>query len=244
MKRLLIISAALAALCAGPAAGADQYGGFQQYADAGSMKPFCRDLGGILGSATFHGGRSLGFSGFDAGLRGGMLFSPDRNDRILRNKGVKAFGLPWVQAEIGMPFKIDGFIRGISYQGLTIAGGGLRYGLLKISDTPWAPQVLVSGVGHAVVHQYFSASHLGANLVASMGIPVFTPYLGVGLDRTRLVVRSSALDPTLNGREFTTVESRLTAGMRLRPWPFFYVSLAGILSHGRPGAEGGLGVRF
>jgi hypothetical protein len=249
MKKLLMISAAVLALCFGPAAeapaeAADQYGGFQQYADSGSMKPFCRDLGGILGSATFHSGRSLGFSGFDAGVRGGMLFSPDRNDRILRNNGVHAFGLPWVQAEVGMPFKIDGFIRGISYQGLTIAGGGLRYGLLKIADNPWAPQVLVSGVGHAVVHQHFSASHLGASLVASMGIPVFTPYIAAGLDQTRVLVRSSALDPTLNGQTFSTLESRFTAGMQIRPWPFFYVSLAGILSHGRGGAEGGLGVRF
>jgi hypothetical protein len=249
MKRPLIFSTAVLALFIGraveaPVAHADQYGGFQQYADAGSMKPFCRDLGGVLGSATFHSGRSLGFSGFDAGLRGGMLFSPDRNDRILRSNGVKAFGVPWVQAEVGMPFKIDGFIRGISYQGLTVAGGGLRYGLLKTSDAPWTPQMLVSAVGHAVVHQHFSASHLGAGLVASMGIPVFTPYLGAGVDQTRVLVRSSALDPTLNGRTFTTVESRFTAGLQLRPWPFFYLSLAGILSHGRPGAEGGLGVRF
>ena len=59
---------------------------------------------------------------------------------ILRNNGVHAFGLPWVQAEIGMPFKIDGFVRGISYQGLTIAGGGLRYSLRKVADMPWAPQ--------------------------------------------------------------------------------------------------------
>ena len=143
-----------------------------------------------------------------------------------------------------MPFKIDGFIRGISYQGLTIAGGGLRYGLLKTTDAPWAPQLLVSGVGHSVVHRYFSASHFGASLVASMGIPVFTPYIGAGFDRARVVVRSSTADPTLNGSTFQTLESRFTAGMSLRPWPFFYINLAGIIAHGRAGAEGGLGLHF
>jgi hypothetical protein len=244
MKRLLIVSAAVLALFISRAAEADQYGNFSQLADSGSMKPFARDLGGILGSGTFHSGRSLGFSGFDAGVRGGMLFSPDRNDRVLRNNGVHAFGLPWVQADIGMPFKIDGFIRGISYQGLTIAGGGVRYGLFKTSDAPWKPQVLISGVGHSVVHQSFSASHFGASVVGSMGIPVFTPYIGAGFDRTRLVVRSSTLDPTLNGATFQTLESRFTAGVSLRPWPFFYVSLAAILSHGRRGAEGGIGLHF
>ncbi len=172
------------------------------------------------------------------------MFHPEANDRILRNNGVHAFGLPWVQAEVGMPFKIDGFVRGISYQGLTIAGGGLRYGLLKVSDAPWAPQLLVSAVGHSVVHQYFSASHFGASLVGSMGTQLVTPYAGVGFDRTRVLVRSSAADPTLNGQNFTTFEPRYTAGVNLRPWPFFYLNVAGIFAHGQPGAEGGLGVRF
>lgn len=243
-KRFLIL-AGLAVFCPRPAsAGADQYGGFQQFADSGSLKPFARDLGGILGSATFHSGRSLGFSGFDVGLRGGMQFSPDKNDRILRSNGVGSFGLPWVQADIGMPFKIDGFIRGISYQGLTIAGGGLRWGLLKVSDAPWTPQLLVSVVGHSVVHQHFSASQFGANLVGSMGIPIVTPYVGMGFDRTRLLVRSSTLDPTLNGTTVSTLESRFTTGVQVRPWTFFYIHLAYVLVHGQSGSEAGLGLRF
>ena len=249
MKRLLCISAAALALLAGRAAEpsaalADNFGGFQRLADSGSMKPFARDLGGVLGSATFHGARSLGVTGWDVGPAGGMMFHPEAGDRILRDNGVHAFGLPWVQASVGMPFKIDGFVRGISYQGLTIAGGGLRYGLLKVSDAPWSPQVMLSGVGHSVVHQYFSASHFGASVVASMGTPVFTPYAGAGFDRTRIVVRSSLLYPTLNGQAFTTLESRFTGGVNLRPWPFFYVNVAAIYAHRQPGAEGGMGLRF
>jgi hypothetical protein len=225
-------------------AAANQYDGFRDNADSGSLKPFCRDLGGVLGAATFHSGRTLGFSGFDVGGRGGVQFQPDKNDRILRDNGVRAFGLPFAQAEIGMPFRLDGFIRGTSYQGLTVVGGGLRYGLLKSSDKPWAPQLLASVVGHAVVHEDFSANHLGASLVGAMGIPVFTPYVGVGLDRTRLLVRSSLIDPTVNGTSVQTLESRFPAGMRFRPWTFFYVHMAYVLAHGHSGAEGGMGVRF
>ncbi len=243
VRRSLALGAALILSACG--AFADQYGGFQQYADSGALKPFARDLGGVLGSATFHSGRSLGFSGFDVGARGGMQFSPDRNDRILRNNGVHAFGLPWVQAEIGMPFRLDGFVRGISYQGLTIAGGGLRYGLRsQASDKPWSPQLLASAVAHSVVHQQFSASHFGASLVGSMGTTVFTPYLGVGFDRTHLLVRSSLVDPTLDGGTVTTFESRYTAGMQFRPWTFCYVHAAYVLMHGQSGSEAGLGVRF
>lgn len=237
---LLLLAWSLAALRPAWA----QYGGFERFADSGSLKPFARDLGGILGSASFHTGRSLGFSGFDVGVQAGLQFYPERDDRILRNNGVRAFGFPWVQAAVGMPFKFDGFVRGTSFEGLTVAGGGLRYGLLKPADKPWAPQLLLSVLGHSAVHQNFSAAHLGFSLVASMGIPVFTPYLGVGLDRTRLLVRSSTLDPSLNGTSVTTLESRLAAGMNLKPWHFFYLHLAYILLHGQSGAEAGLGLRF
>lgn len=243
MKRIALAAAVL--LAAAPAfAGADQYGGFARYADEGSLKPFARDLGGVLGAATFQSGRSLGLTGFDIGVRVGGQAYPSKGNNILRNNGVRVFGLPWVQAEVGMPFKISGFIRGISYQGLTIAGGGLRYGLYAKSDKPWAPQLLISGVAHSVVHSDFSASHFGANLVASAGTPFVAPYAGVGLDRMRLVVRQSTLDPALNGRIVNTLESRFTLGVRLTPYQFTYFNLAATMAHGQPGAEAGLGVRF
>jgi hypothetical protein len=244
MKRLALAAAVLLAASAPAFAGADQYGGFARYADEGSLKPFARDLGGILGAATFQSGRSLGLTGFDIGARFGAQFYPSKGNSILRNGGVRVFGLPWAQAEVGMPFKISGFIRGISYQGLTIAGGGLRYGLYATSDKPWAPQVLISAVAHSVVHTDFSASHAGASLVCSAGTPFFAPYAGVGFDRTRLVVRQSNLDPTLNGRVVNTLESRFTLGMRLTPYQFTYLSLAATMAHGQAGAEAGLGVRF
>jgi hypothetical protein len=242
MKALLAVLLLAAAVSAH--ATADPYAGFEQFADAGSLKPFTRDLGGLLGSATFHNGRSLGFSGFDVGVRYGAQFHPSAGDNIMRGNNVKSFGLPWVQAEIGMPFKIDGFIRGISYQGLTVSGGGVRYGLFSPSDKPWTPQILVGGAGHSVVHKDFSATHFGANLVCSAGTPTVTPYIGAGFDRTRLVVRSSLLDPALNGRDVTTLESRFTAGVSLKPYQFVYLSLAGTLVHGQGGAEADFGVRF
>jgi hypothetical protein len=261
MKMLILFF--LASLAAVPAR-ADSYDGFEQFANAGSLKPFARDLGGVLGSATFHGARPLGFSGFDLGAHVGGQFYPSKDDSILRDHGVRIFGLPWVQAEIGMPYRIDGFIRGTNYDGLTVAGGGVRYGLLKTSDKPWAPQLLVSGVAHAVVYHSFSASHEGGSLVFSMGNSVFNPYLGAGLDHVRLVDRASSPSfPSalaLNGTAVNTLESRFTAGVQLRPWnysisgegesgrarplSFVYINAAYILVHGQSGAEGGLGVRF
>ncbi len=225
-------------------AGGDQFGLFKQYVTQASLKPFTRDLGGILGSAAFHNGRSLGFSGFDIGVHGGIQLRPERGNEILRRSGVGAFGLPWVQAEIGMPFRFDGLIRGISFQGLTIAGGGLRYGLLKVSDRPLTPQLLLSTVAHSVAHKDFSASHIGASLVASVGVPMATPYIGLGLDRTRVVVRAADTDPSLVGAVTSTLESHFTAGVSVRPYPFVYVQGAFTLAHGQPGFDTGFGIRF
>ncbi len=239
----LAAAALLAALCAAPAAAVDTFGGFAQYSDSGSLKPFTRDLGGLLGSATFNSGRSLGFSGFDVGPAVAAQFYPSKGDTILLNNGVKGFGLPWVHADIGLPFKIDGFIHGISYDGLTVAGGGLRYGLYAPSDKPWTPQVLVSLSGDSVVHQDFSASHFAGDLVASMGNSVVTPYLGAGFDRTRLEAHVSN-DVALEGTSATTFESRFTAGVRVKPFHFTYLNAAFDYLHGQAAAEAGLGVRF
>jgi hypothetical protein len=244
MNKTLLAVMTVLLMAARAHATADPYSGFERYADAGSLKPFTRDLGGILGAVTFHNGRSLGFSGFDVGVRYSSQFYPSKGNNIMRSNGVRNFGLPWIQAEIGLPFKIDGFIRGTSYQGLTVSGGGIRYGLYSPSDKPWTPQVLVSAVGHSVVHQSFSASHFGADIVASMGNQAIMPYAGVGIDRTRLVVRSSSLDPTLNGTNVTTVASRFTVGLRVKPYQFTYISLAYLLLHGQSGAEAAAGIRF
>jgi hypothetical protein len=220
------------------------------YANSGSLKPFARDLGDLLGSATFHSGRPLGFSGFDMGVHEGFQLRPDPHDDILRRtSGTGPFGLPWVQAEIGLPFRLDGFIRGINYQGMTVAGGGLRYGIFKVSDQPWSPQILLASSAHSVSANDFSANHFSFNLVGSLNFPVFTPYIGAGIDRTRVTVLT--IDQTRNsqnisliGATATTLESRFTAGVTVRPYPFTYLQGAYTMAHGEPGFDMGLGVRF
>ncbi len=225
-------------------AAGDQFGGFKEFLDRGSLKPFTRDLGSILGAAAFHNGRSLGFSGFDLGIRGGFRFQPSKGNDVMHRKGVKKMGLPWVQAEIGLPFRLDGYIRGISYQGLTIAGGGLRYGLRK-TDKPRTPQFLIATSAHSVAHRFFSASHFGVNFVGSISIKWLTPYLGAGIDRTRVVVRTvPVLDPTLEGESARTLESRFTVGVAVRPKPYLYLVTGYTLTHGQHGLDTGLGIRF
>lgn len=221
------------------------------YVDVKTLKPFARDLGDLLGSATFHSGRPLGFSGFDLGVHEGLQLRPDPHDDILRRtSGAGPFGLPWVQAEIGLPFRLDGFIRGINYQGMTVAGGGLRYGIFKVSDQPWSPQVLLASSAHSVSATDFSANHFSFNLVGSLNFPIFTPYIGGGIDRTRVTIlavnqTTNPLSyPQLIGATATTLESRFTAGVTFRPYPFTYLQAAYTMAHSQPGFDVGTGIRF
>ncbi|MHB2026623.1 MAG: hypothetical protein ACYCPQ_08320 [Elusimicrobiota bacterium] len=227
---------------AGSRCSATEFSGFYSSANQASLKPFARDLGGLLGSDTFHTGRVLGFSGFDIGEHVGMQFAPDKNDSIMRANGNHAIELPWAQAEVGLPLKIDGFVRGTSFDGVTAVGGGLRYGLLNVSDVPWKPQILATVVGNSAVSQWFAASHFGGSLVGSMGNQTITPYVGIGFDHTQLTVLEAS--GVSQGTSVTTMEARATAGIQYRPWTFLYANAAYVYMHGYNGAEAGLGLRF
>ncbi|MBI5242866.1 MAG: hypothetical protein HY922_04170 [Elusimicrobia bacterium] len=252
-KRIIHAVSILFILAASPALAREQFGAFKEYADRDSLKSFTQDIGGILGSACFHSGRPLGFNGFDLGLHGGFQFSAEGADKVIRGAGRRSFGVPWAQGEIGLPFRLDGFIRGISFQGLTIAGGGLRWGLPFFeSDKPNTPSILLSAVAHSLVHRDFSASHQGLNVVASLNAKLLTPYVGAGLDRTRVVVRASDLDAGLVGEDAVTLAPRFTAGLTLRNILFFvkklkydiYLQAAYTNAHGESGIDSGLGLRF
>lgn len=224
--------------------GTSVWGDFNKFGTRNNAAAYARDIGGILGSGTFHTGRGLGFAGFDAGFHLAYQFSPGGGNDVLEKSGIRRFGMPWFQAEIGLPLKFDGFIRGFSWQGLTIAGGGLRYALLTIQDQKGVPQVLLTFDGESFSHHDFGGSHFGLNAVASLKFDYARPYIGGGLDRTRLVAKRSISDPTIIDDEFIKYGYRMVLGVSLRPVPFSYLTAALALRHGEPGAQIGAGVRF
>lgn len=239
-----VIAAVLMFLSAAGGRCADPFADFKRDITAASLKPFARDIGGILGSAAYNTGRSLGFSGFDVGVRGAAQFVADPGNSVFRNSGAEAFAFPWIQAEIGMPFRLDGFIRGSNYNGVTLSGGGIRYGLRKISDVPYSVQIMLVGLGNSATHADFSAVHFGASAVVSVNMPVITPYLGAGVDRTKLTVKRAVSSPELVESETVTTEGRFTFGLHARIAQFFYITAAANMLHGRTGMEASLGTRF
>jgi hypothetical protein len=222
---------------------ARQFDGVKNFATQSSLKPFARDIGGLVGSGVYNTARSLGFKGFDVSLRTSAQFKPSDGNTIMTQDGVDTFYLPWIQYEMGMFLRLDAFVRGFSHKGLTVSGGGLRWGITKINDAPYAFQLMLVGVGHAMVHESFSATHLGLGFAASWKIPRIMPYVGIGIDRTRLTIKQ-APTPELIGKTVTVTEPRYTIGINMKLARFFYTSIAFSLLHLEPAFEASTGVRF
>lgn len=224
-------------------AKADPFKDFKTKITPDLLKPFAKDIGGLIGGGSFHTGRSLGFPGVDAGFHFAILQKPDPSNTVLKASGIKAVPLPVVQGEVGLPFNFDVILRGITYGDLAMVGGGLRYGLFKLRMIPLAPGIAVSVLGNVLNYNFFSISHQGVNLMADLSVPIVSPYIGIGFDRTRIKIKDAAL-PSLVGLEATTTGTRMTVGVNLKPLPLVYIHGAATRFNSNTGYEGGVGVKF
>ncbi|MBI5246691.1 MAG: hypothetical protein HY923_05880 [Elusimicrobia bacterium] len=240
---LKLLAAALALTLASPA-HADPFADFQTRVQNELIKPFALDLGGVLGGASAHTGRALGMPGFWVGAVAGVQTRPDKDDRILRDAGVHAFGVPLIEAGVGLPFKIDVIAHGITAHGLTIYGGGLRYGIYRtdLVDS-FLPNVSISAFGDKVNHAYFSASHGSLNAAATWNLPIVKPYFLAGYDVTEVKVGAAAT-PGVSGVKATARGSRFSAGIDVHPLPLISLRGAYTLRHGIPGFDLGIGAQF
>ncbi|KAF0126936.1 MAG: hypothetical protein FD189_1334 [Elusimicrobia bacterium] len=223
---------------AAPARAAD-YDNFIAVNGAG-LRPFAKDIGGLLGAASNHTARSLGFSGFDMGFRSAIQLKPSSGNNVLPSE--RAFGFNYFQAEIGMPYRIDGFVRAGGDDGLVVSAAGLRYGLRAISDQPYYMHAMLEAFGSLAAHKHFYARHFGANLRLSMNLKFAALYAGAGLDNTVLTVQNAS-DAGLVGKNVNTAEPRWFAGLKKKV-RYGYFSAGYAEAHGRGIVEGALGLRF
>ena len=218
-----------------------------------NVRAFTKDLGGLIGSGTYTTGRVLGWGGFQIGPRGSMIFKMSKGrGNSADEKKHTALGdrdkvgtvyYPWLQADIGLPFRIDGFIRAGSYEGMTIAGGGLRWGITQPNEMLGSLQPMLVVAAHSASARDFSASHYNASLVLSMKIKYFVPYIGGGVDYTSLHVNSVAATALAGEREYAAT-ARGTVGMNFKLPSYLDLSLAANYAHYGLGAEASLSVRF
>jgi hypothetical protein len=240
MKTLL----PLLLLCLALPARADLTGDFKTQVSAANLKPFALDLGGVLGAASVDPGRRLGFPHVEAGIVSGAQFRPDRNDAILRNSGVKTFGVPLLQAEVGLPFGFDVVAHGLSYAGAKIFGGGARWTAFKVPLTDGSlPMIGVGVFADKVNHVNFSATHYAVNGSLGWSLPIIAPFINAGYDVTTIAV-GAATAVGVVGATARASGSRFGGGLDLTPFPFIRLRAAYELLHGMPGATLDLLVKF
>ncbi|MBI4368670.1 MAG: hypothetical protein HY547_00415 [Elusimicrobia bacterium] len=239
------LSALLTAAIAAQAA--DSFDPFKEFksqiTSVDFLKPFAKDIGAIIGGGSFHTGRSLGFPGVDVGGHLAIQKKPSSDNVILNGANVDAFGLPMVQGEVGLPFNIDVILRGFTYKDYALVGGGIRYGLFKMRMLPLSPGIAVSGFVHTFAHNFFSLSHQAANLTVDLSVPLVSPYIGFGIDRTSVKVNSADV-AALVGQTATATGNRIALGVNLKLIPLTYLHAAATRYNGNVGYEGGLGVKF
>ncbi|PIS46859.1 MAG: hypothetical protein COT17_06380 [Elusimicrobia bacterium CG08_land_8_20_14_0_20_51_18] len=230
-----------------PAVYADSFEDFKTQIQAQGealLTPFAEDFGGIIGGNDFHSGRALGFPGFEVGLGMTVQARPSEGNRILRDAGVDAFGMPLLSAGVGLPLMgTDVVVRGFSYSGLSVIGGGLRYNIFKSGVlAKFMPDLSASAFYDSINYDYFKGNHMSLNLVASFDIPVIKPFAGVGIDRTKLEIKNvSAL---LDGVDASISKPRYTLGVSFTLLPLTYLYGAYSSLHGQAAYNAGFGARF
>lgn len=245
-----ILAFVCAAVCASTAHARLIWDDFAANVSRDNVRAFTKDLGGLIGSGTYTTGRVLGWGGFQLGPRGTMLFkmSKGKNDTTHTALGereeVGEVFYPWLQADIGMPFRLDGFIRAGSFQGMTIAGGGLRWGITPPNEMLGSLQPMLVVVAHSASARDFSATHYNASLVLSMKFKYFVPYIGGGVDYTTLHINQALNAPGLAGEKEYAATARATAGLNFKLPSYLDLSLAANYAHYGLGAEASVSLRF
>ena len=240
MKTLL----ALVLLIGAPPARAALSGDFESRVRSNLIKPFALDLGGVLGAASIDTGRSWGFPGFEAGVVSGLQFRPDRDNLILRDSRISAFGVPMLQVGVGLPMDISVVAHGLSYAGTSVVGGGLRFGLFKAPVVGSAlPTAGVPFFADKVRNAAFSAQHYAANVSAGWALPLVTPFAALGYDLTQVEV-GAAVTPGVAGQSAWARGTRWALGADITPLPLLRLRAAYQMLHGIPGATLGLLFKF
>lgn len=224
---------------------ADTFKHFKNITTSDYLKPFAEDVGGIIGGNDFNSGRALGFPGFDVGLSFTVQSKPNTDNKVLKDAGVDAFGIGFLNASVGLPLiGTDVMVRGFSLSGLTIIGGGLRYNIFKSGTlTKFMPDLSVSAFYDNISYDYFKGNHISMNLVASFDFPIIKPFAGFGIDKTKLEIKK-ANDSTLNGLDDSISKTRWTVGAKLTVLPLVYIYGAYSSLHNQSAYNAGLGVRF
>ena len=179
---------------------------------------------------TFHTADLHGILGLDVGVRGVAVFVPDKYQQLKGGpfEEVDFVGLPFVHASVGLPFRLEAMGRFFHFPlgedptrgGVTLAGVGLKYGLLQ---GPILPKVALMATYHAFFvpeeYSFGTVSTMSLKAVISKGVPFITFYTGIGVDRTSLQLDYSGITG-----DYSSTNVHGNVGVTIKPLPLVYVN--------------------
>lgn len=197
-------------------------------------------FGALVGGGLYHTADLHNTGGLDVGLRGVVANVPDEFKDLPVFSEEDRLGLAFLHGSLGLPgnFELLGrffyFPLGAdqdinasppraadSRGGVTLIGGGLKYGLIQ---APGVPKVLVMGTYHALFvpdeFDFGTVSTLSFNGVVSHSIPLLSVYAGAGVDITTLKLN----DEFLGGDRFSETVPHATLGAKVSVFPFVHVN--------------------
>ncbi len=209
--------------------------------DINSIKAFARDIGNVIGGSTLYSARALGFGGFGVSYKGSYQIKPEKNDGVLEKN--KVFGINYIQIENGLPYRIDSFLRAGVDDNFNVIGGGLRYGVISVTDELYKPNVIFSLSSHMGLHRDFYIVSYGALVAVSLRITNgIVPFFASGVDSLKLVVKSHT-DSNLIDKKIYDKVIRNSFGFRFR-YKFLNLSMAYNIYEKRDGFDISGGIRF
>ncbi|MFQ5674937.1 MAG: DUF6588 family protein [bacterium] len=196
----------------------------------------------LVGGGMFHTADLHDFGGVDIGLTGTLSTVPSKFEGLPVFSEENLVGLAFLNASIGLPgnFELIGRffylpvgssvdqdavpVRSLdSRGGVTLIGGGLKYGLLQM---PGVPKIMIMGTFHSLTvpdeFDFGNVSTISFKGVISHSFPLITLFVGAGIDITRLELD----DAFLNGDSFTETLPNATVGARVQVLPLVHVNAA------------------
>ncbi len=196
MKRVLILFTVL--LFSSVNAFAGPFGKFNEVLDSVSeeqaqkyLNNLSSDLGNIMTGGSFSAAAAFGVSGIDVHLK--INYNKISNE-IMEAEGINELYVPMLTGGIRLSDQLDILAKYAYLQDANIYGGGLRLLVFEGRDFV-IPSISVHGMYTLIKaddgENKLEGNNLGLGAVATFNLPIVTPYVGVGWDKTKANPKSS-----------------------------------------------------
>ena len=149
------------------------------------------DLGNIMTGGSFSASAAFGVSGIDVHLK--INYNKISNE-IMEAEGINELYVPMLTGGIKLSDQLDVLAKYGYLQDANIYGGGLRLLLFEGRDFV-IPSISVHGMYTLIKaddgENKLDGNNLGLGAVATFNLPIVTPYVGIGWDKTKISPKSS-----------------------------------------------------